>query len=150
MSKLLASIFLMLIWQPEDFFASSNNHSTEQGEAGGCDLRLLLLFLNFMVYSGCICSFFFVTTRCTKTYWLLIYRIIESLELEGTVKCSSSPCNEEGHAQLDQVTPSSAVLNVSRDRASTASLGNLSQWVFIPLNLSYGNRELHSLKIVWK
>ena len=55
------------------------------------------------------------------------YRIIESLELEGTVKCSSSPCNEEGHAQLDQVTPPSAVLNVSRDRASTASLGNLSQ-----------------------
>ncbi|KAK4823689.1 hypothetical protein QYF61_005755 [Mycteria americana] len=37
------------------------------------------------------------------------------------------PCNEQGHLQLDQVaqSPSKLTLNVSRDGASTTSLGNL-------------------------
>ena len=39
------------------------------------------------------------------------------------------PCNEEGHPWLDQVlrAPSSLTFNVSKDKASTTTLGNLLQ-----------------------
>ena len=51
--------------------------------------------------------------------------------MEGTFKghLFQLPCNEEGHAQLDQFaqSPSSMTSSVSRDEAPTASLGNLCQ-----------------------
>ena len=39
------------------------------------------------------------------------------------------PCNDQGYLQLDQVvqSPSCLILNISRERASTTSLGNLFQ-----------------------
>ena len=52
-------------------------------------------------------------------------------ELEGAIKghLVQLPSNEQRHLWLDQVlrAPSSLVLNVSKDRASTTSLGNLCQ-----------------------
>lgn len=52
-------------------------------------------------------------------------RITESFELEGTFK-SQIPCTEQRYAQLYQelTTWSSLALHVSRDKASTTSLGN--------------------------
>jgi len=51
-----------------------------------------------------------------------------SFELEGTFKghVVQLLCDEQGHLQLDQVAQS-LTLNVSRDGASIASLGNLFQ-----------------------
>jgi len=58
-------------------------------------------------------------------------RIIQSLELEGTLEdhLLQLPCNEQGHLQLKQVLRAlvSLILSVSRDGASTTSLGNLCQ-----------------------
>jgi len=57
--------------------------------------------------------------------------IIESFELERTLKKSSGPtaCNEQGHIQLHHMLRalSSLTLNVPRGRVSTTSLGNLCQ-----------------------
>jgi len=56
-------------------------------------------------------------------------RIIEFYELKGTIKghLVQLPCNEQGHLQLHQVLKalSSLTFSVSRDGASTTSLGNL-------------------------
>ena len=57
--------------------------------------------------------------------------ITEWLEMEGTLKghLVHLPCTEQGRLQCHQVlrAPSSLTLSVSRDRASTSSLGNLCQ-----------------------
>ena len=57
--------------------------------------------------------------------------ITEWLEMEGTLKghLVQLPCSEQGRLQCHQVlrAPSSLTLSVSRDRASTTSLGNLCQ-----------------------
>ena len=62
-------------------------------------------------------------------YWN--HRILKSFELEGILKdhLVQLPCTEQGHLHLQQVlsAPSSLTLNISRDRASTTSLGNLFQ-----------------------
>ena len=54
--------------------------------------------------------------------------ITEWLEMEGTLKghLVHLPCTEQGRLQCHQVlrAPSSLTLNVSRDEASTNSLGN--------------------------
>jgi len=56
---------------------------------------------------------------------------MESLELEGTFRShlDQYACTEQGHLQLDQGLRActSQVLKVSRDGASTTSLGNLFQ-----------------------
>ena len=58
-------------------------------------------------------------------------RTIKLLELGGTTKghLVQLPSREQGHLQLNQVfrAPSSLILSVSRDGASTTSLGNLFQ-----------------------
>ena len=60
-----------------------------------------------------------------------MYRTIELFELEETLKghLVQIPCSEQGHLQLHQVlrAPSSLTLRVSKDGASTTSLGNLCQ-----------------------
>ena len=69
--------------------------------------------------------------KVTCSIFGINYRIIESLELKGTLKghLVQPPCNEQGRAQLHQVlrTPSSLTLDVSRNRASTIPLGNLKE-----------------------
>ena len=64
--------------------------------------------------------------------------ITELSELEGTSKghLVQLPANEQGHLQEDQVAPSSLTLNVSKDGASTTSLGNLFQ-CFITIIVKY-------------
>ena len=63
--------------------------------------------------------------------FLRLRRIMESFELEGTLKGHLVPlfCNEQGHPQLHQElrAPSSLTLGVPKDETSTASLGNLCQ-----------------------
>ena len=60
------------------------------------------------------------------------HRIIQSFELEGTLKghLAQLPCNKQGCLQLHKVlrAPSSLTLHVSKDRVSTTSLGNLYQY----------------------
>ena len=67
----------------------------------------------------------------TIFYLSHIHRIIECFGLEGTFKghLAQTLCSEQGHLQLDQVaqSPVQLALNVSRDGASTMSLGNLCQ-----------------------
>ena len=62
-------------------------------------------------------------------------RIIKSFELEGTFngQLVQLPCNEKGHLQLHQAaqSPPSLTLSVSKDRASTTSLGNPIQCLII-------------------
>ena len=57
------------------------------------------------------------------------HTISELFELEGTFKghLVQLPCTEQGHPELDLVlqAPSSLILSVYRDGASTTSLGNL-------------------------
>ena len=57
--------------------------------------------------------------------------VIEPYELEGTLRSHliQLPCTEQEHLQPDQVLrdPSNMILSVSRDGASTTSLGNLCQ-----------------------
>ena len=52
-------------------------------------------------------------------------------ELEGTLKGDpvQLPCSEQGHIQLHQVlrAPSSLILKISKEGASTSSPGNLCQ-----------------------
>jgi len=57
--------------------------------------------------------------------------IIESFQLEGVLKDHLVQLlyNGQGHLQLDQVAQSPMTLNVSRNRASTTSLGNLFQYL---------------------
>ena len=63
---------------------------------------------------------------------------MESLELEGTFRShlDQYACTEQGHLQLDQGLRActSQVLKVSRDGASTTSLGSLFQ-CFMTLTL---------------
>jgi len=58
-------------------------------------------------------------------------RIIECFVSEGTFRghLAQPPCHKQGHLQLDQVSqsPIQPALNVSKDGASTTSLGNLFQ-----------------------
>jgi len=58
---------------------------------------------------------------------------VESLELEGTFKghLVQLPCNEQGHHSHIRLprASSSLALKVSRDGASTTSLGNLCQCI---------------------
>ncbi|KAK4807110.1 hypothetical protein QYF61_018451 [Mycteria americana] len=60
-----------------------------------------------------------------------VYIPICEFGLEGNFKghLVQPPCNEQGHLQLDQVaqSPDKLTLTVSRDGASTTSLGNLFQ-----------------------
>ena len=89
-------------------------------------------------------------------------RIIKSSELEGTLKghLVQPPCSEHGHPQVDQVlrAPSSLTLGVSRDGASTTSLGNLLQCLitltvtnfFLTSNLNLPSFSLkHLLMALW-
>jgi len=68
-------------------------------------------------------------------FCLPCHRVIESFELEGTLKRHPVrlPCNEQGHSELHQVlrASSSLTLGVSSDEASTTSLGNLCLIGFI-------------------
>ena len=56
-------------------------------------------------------------------WWKEIHRVTECFGLEGTFRghLAQLPHSEQGHLQLD---PYSLALNVSKDAASTASLGN--------------------------
>ena len=62
-------------------------------------------------------------------------KIFTGANLQFSLNCLSwkgsgpTPCNEQGHLQLSQgaQSPSSLTLDVSRDGASTTSLGNLCQ-----------------------
>ena len=57
-------------------------------------------------------------------------RITELFELEGIFESHlvQPPCNEQGHAQVDQ-DAQGLVLKVSRDRASTTMLDNPFQYL---------------------
>ena len=59
------------------------------------------------------------------------HRIKESFQLEGTLNGHPAqlPRSEQGHLQLNQMlrAPSNLTWNVSKDGASTTSLGNLFQ-----------------------
>ena len=61
----------------------------------------------------------------------MICRIIESFQLEGTLKghLVQLPCNKQGHLQLHQELRAlgSLTLDVSRDGAPTTFVGNLCQ-----------------------
>ena len=64
-------------------------------------------------------------------YWNKLHRIIELLELKDTFKghLVQLLCSEQGHLELGRllIAPSSLTLHVSKDGASTTSLGNLFQ-----------------------
>jgi len=61
----------------------------------------------------------------------IYHRIVESFQLEGTLKghLVQLPCNKHRDLQVEQVlrAPSSLTLTVSRDRTSILSLSNLCQ-----------------------
>ena len=91
-------------------------------------------------------------------HWLF-NRIIEWFELEEIIKghLFKFPCNEEGHLQLHQVlgVQSRLTLSVSRDRASTTSLGNLCQCLtalienfFLILNLNFSSFSLNPFLLI--
>ena len=74
------------------------------------------------------------TKKQRSTQWITYnHRIIESLESEGTFKghVVQLPTNEEGHHSYIRLPRawSSLTLKVSRDGASTTSVGNLFQLV---------------------
>jgi len=68
---------------------------------------------------------------------VLFRRVIESLELEGTVKghLAQSPCNKQGHLQLDQVAQGLIQSRLESFQGcggtSTTPLGNLFQFLII-------------------
>ena len=80
------------------------------------------------------------------------HRILESFELEGTTKghLVQPSCNEQGHLQLRQGARalSSLTLNVSRDLASTTSLGNLFQCFKTEASLQMSLLNWHSQNIL--
>lgn len=57
------------------------------------------------------------------------HRVIELFELEGALKGHLVQCNEQEHLLLNQVlrAPSTLTLIVSKDKASTKTMDNLSQ-----------------------
>ena len=79
---------------------------------------------------------FSLVLNWSSSYFLLVWvswisEIIEAFDLEGPLKgyLFQFPCNEQEHPQLHQMLRAltSPTLNVSRDGASTTSLGNLCQ-----------------------
>ena len=87
------------------------------------------------------------------------HRITESFELEGALKghLVQLPCNQQGRLQLHQVLRawSSLTLNVCRDEAPTASLGNLCQGLtslsvknFLTPNLNLPSCSLEPFSLV--
>ena len=101
----------------------------------------LQCFYDFMIKKLRLCFSGIVLYRLEDPTWLLYtlhsamepqinlesegHRVMELPELEGTLKVHAM----NRHLQLSQVlrAPSSLILNVYRDRASTTSLGNLCQ-----------------------
>jgi len=59
---------------------------------------------------------------------------LNCLRWKGPSKVIQLPCSKQGHLQLHQVLRalSSLTLNVSRDRASITSLGNVCQCLITP------------------
>ena len=75
---------------------------------------------------------------------LILHRMIESFELEGTVKgyLVQLPSNEQGHLQLNQVaqSPIQPDLECLQGRRSTTSLGRMICKIFknhIPVIIEY-------------
>ena len=78
---------------------------------------------------------------CTPSFSSSLHRIIESFELEGTLKGHpvQLPCNEQGYPQLNQgaQSPSSLTLAVSRGRVTSPSLLATLLWMQPRVRLAF-------------